>query len=227
MATGDATDLIMKFVYKGSPITGECITNVLPPEAAPNELAKGFSPGSQFEIDRFTLKAGLSDPSSPGAANPAAPGAKGTAATKGHGTAKPAVAHSNTPGKGGSNTGFRPGKTYPVDIQPVSFTRSIDASSTTLIQKCIDCETFDSATLIKRKAAGSDATGEIFLRLDFLDVLVIAVDWSNDDEVQETCQFICRSIIISYRPQLPNGQLGGRISTFWSNVKGATEPPLS
>jgi type VI protein secretion system component Hcp len=224
MATGDATDLIMKFVYNRNPIAGECLTNVLRPGRPTNELAKGFSPGWQFEIDRFSLKAGLSEASTPDAA---APGAKGTAATKGHATAKPALIHSKSADKGASHTGFRPGKTYPVDIQPVSFTRSIDASSTTLIQKCIDCETFDSATLIKRKAAGSDAAGEVFLRLDFFDVLIIAVDWSNDEEVQETCQFICRSIVISYRPQLPDGTLAGRVSKFWSNVKGATEPPLS
>jgi type VI protein secretion system component Hcp len=116
---------------------------------------------------------------------------------------------------------------YQVDLQPVSFTRAIDMSSTQLIQSSIDRVVFDSATLIKRKAAGGRAAGEVFLRLDFYGVLVVGVDWSNDAEVRETCRFICRGTTISYRPQRSDGTLGGTIARFWSMVPNATQPPYA
>jgi type VI protein secretion system component Hcp len=204
MATDDATDLFMKFVLNGAAIPGESTTNLSPSGSIPNKLTTGFTTGRMFEIDSFTLKAGLSD----SLAQPDETAAR----------ALPAGFQAWRAGKSAK---------YPVDMQPVSFTRSIDKSSATLIQNCIDCVAFDSASLIKRKAAGGQAAGEVFLRMDFLGVLVIGVDWSNDDGVQETCQFICRSAMISYRPQLSDGTLAAPISRFWSMVAGTPQPGFS
>ena len=46
------------------------------------------------------------------------------------------------------------------------------------------------------------------------------MDWSNDDEVEETCRLICRSVTINYRPQLPDGTLGALVPAFWSMAPG-------
>jgi type VI protein secretion system component Hcp len=204
MAEGDATDLIMKFVLNGSPIAGESTTKLVQAGGLSNPLLAGFKLNRMFEIDSFALKSGVVDDSDSQqtADSIAAPG---------------------------GFQAWRAGKShqYPVDLQPVSFIRSIDMSSTQLIQSCIDRVVFDSATLIKRKAAGGPAAGEVFLRIDFHGVLVVGVQWSDDTEVKETCQFICRGTTISYRPQLPDGSLGGTIARFWSMVPGMTQPPYS
>jgi type VI protein secretion system component Hcp len=220
MAEGEGTDLIMKFVLNGAAIQGESTTNLISVEGRSNPLLTGFKQKSMFEIDSFTFKSGVIDDSTPKQA-------KTPAAAPAHHGKPPAVAPAqSTPGEFQM---WRAGKShkYPVDLQPVSFTRSIDMSSTQLIQSCIDRVVFDSATLIKRKAAGGQAAGEVFLRLDFHGVLVVGVEWSNDIEVKETCQFICRSTTISYRPQLPDGTLGGTIARFWSMVPNATQLPYA
>jgi type VI protein secretion system component Hcp len=119
---------------------------------------------------------------------------------------------------GGGYQDWRGGKAieYPVDMHPVTFTRTIDKSSAYFLQNCIDCEGYDRVILIKRKPVGKLAAGEPFLRFDFSNVLMVSVDWSNDDEVEETCQFIFRAVTISYRPQLPDGSLGAVVPAFWS-----------
>ena len=49
-------------------------------------------------------------------------------------------------------------------------------------------------------------------------MLLINIDWSEDDEVKEDVEFIARSVTINYRPQLPDGSLGASIQAFWSMV---------
>ena len=45
-------------------------------------------------------------------------------------------------------------------------------------------------------------------------------------EVEETCEFVCRSVTISYRPQLPDGSLGGIVPGF-DMVPNDQQLPLS
>jgi len=179
-------------------------------------MLTGFSPGCFFEVDSFSFGAGAP----PKERNGAAPGE----------LAKPPLAY---PGAGtGARGGPQPprdGKALSVhgDLHPVSFSRSIDMSSTTLIQNCINTKVYNRATLIKRKAAGTKAAGEVFLRLDFIGVLVTQLGWSDDVEVAETCTFIARGVNMTYRPQLPSGKLGFPISVYWSMTPGESQPPLA
>ncbi len=208
MASADSTDLIMKFVLSGSPTSGSAIaaestTDVLRTSATSKRMLAGFEAGRMFEVERFTFRAGTS-------------GSEQSAEEEASSTKKDLKALAK---KGGYQT-WRAGGTfaYPVDLQPISFTRAIDKASTILIQNCIDCVSYDSASLIKRKAIGGVASGEVYMRMDFIGVLVIGIDWSDGDEVTETCRFISRSVTISYRPQLPDGTLGAIVSGFWSMV---------
>jgi type VI protein secretion system component Hcp len=215
-AKGDGSDLIMKFVLNGSAIAAESTTRVVSSERTPNPLLKGFKPGYMFEVDEFSFKAGTSDDSSANGNPKEGDKRRGKTNT---------LAASARPG---GYQAWRSGKVhkYPVDLQPITFSRAIDAASSMLIQNCIDCTSYDSATIIKRKATGGLATGEVFLRLDFVGVLVTKISWENDDEVKEACEFICRSVTISYRPQLPDGTLGAIVSGFWSMVPGDRQVTL-
>jgi hypothetical protein len=85
---------------------------------------------------------------------------------------------------------------------------------------CIDRISYDSATLIKRKAAGGALSGEVFLRLDFTKVLMIGIDWDQDEPIKEKCKFISRAVTLHYRPQLPDGSLGAPKQAFWTMNPG-------
>ncbi len=106
---------------------------------------------------------------------------------------------------------------YPVDLKPVEFSRLVDRSSLILLDHCIKRTVFKSATLIKRKAAGGPASGEVFLRFDFHHVLLKSVEWSNDAPIEEEIEFVCRAVTLNYKPQLPDGSLGAPIHVFWKS----------
>jgi type VI protein secretion system component Hcp len=211
-AKGDSSDLMMKFVLNGSPtdrnatmVAAETTTEMVSFDRSPNPLLRGFKQGYVFEVDEFSFKAGTIDDSQTEDDKEKKKGKKKNLAA--------------SAARGGYQE-FRAGKPhkYPVDLQPITFSRAIDAASSVLIQNCIDCTSYDSATIIKRKATGNLAAGEVFLRLDFVGVLVTKIAWENDDQVKESCDFICRSVTISYRPQLPDGTLGAIVSGFWGMV---------
>jgi type VI protein secretion system component Hcp len=207
MAKTQSSDLIMMFVRDGTPIEADSRTDLQWKDKARSQLLRGFKKGCMFEIDKFSFEIGTQDQDTR---------KKDKDADKDEKKKKPSSAS-------GDRQAWRAGGAiaYPVDVQPLSFTRDIDRASSQLLQDCIDCHSYDRATLIKRKAIGNAAAGEAFLRFDFVGVLVTSVGWADDDEVQETCQFIFRSVTISYCPQLPDGSLGAIVPAFWSMVANA------
>jgi type VI protein secretion system component Hcp len=219
--SNDTGDLLMKFVMNGKPIAGGSTTELAPSSSGANPLLAGFQSGRMIEIDSLSFRCGTSG-SEPGAP----PKPKDPNQRRGSGDDDEPEPMNPKPG---GYQSWRAGKTtkYPLDIQPVSFNRTIDIASPVLIQSCIDCTSFDSATLVKRKPAGTKTAGEVYLRMDFIGVLVIKVDWSDGDTVKETISFIARSITVSYRAQLANGSLGPVISGFWSMVPGEKQVTLA
>jgi type VI secretion system secreted protein Hcp len=210
MAKGDHTELFMKFdKQKGTQIKGEAGVQIVTPGKAPNPLIKGFAPGYILEIERFSFRAGTVDEDGKVGKEKSRKEKKDKKDTK-------AIT------KRGDYQAWRNGQRdkFPIDLQPVSFTRAIDAASPKLINACLTGEMFDSATLVKRHAAGTTAGGEVFLRLDFKEVLIIEVEWEDDDEIREDVRFICRSVTMSYRPQQSDGSLGPTVTGFWSMVPG-------
>lgn len=150
-----------------------------------------FQGGKFFEVEEFSFGAGLDDDDSGGR---------------------------SFRGKFGQWLSGERSKAYPVDLEPVTFSRQMDKASPLLFEMCCNSQSFASATLVKRKAAGTDASGQAFLRIDFKDVLVIGVDWDSGDLVKERCRFICRGVKVQYKPQLPNGTLGGAVPGTWSRM---------
>lgn len=218
MADSDGSDIIMMFVYKGRPILGESQTAISPPGAKPNRIMTGFQPGSIIEIETFTFALGVQDLMSNAAAAQGMPPAPGQPANM-PGTPR-------QPGVGRRWAGGSSKTKYPISVQPISFTRAIDRSSTTLLDFCINSVTLDSATLVKRKAAGGKVAGEPYLRLDFTGVLITNVSWTSGDPVKETTKFISRAITVRYRPQLPDGSLGAPRHGFWSMNPWARESAI-
>jgi type VI protein secretion system component Hcp len=107
-------------------------------------------------------------------------------------------------------------------VKEINFTRQVDITSKAFLMGLKQGHGYRSATLIKRKGAGSKdqsgapAAGDVYLRIDFESVLVTSIDWSDDDgEIKEECKFICKKITIQYRPQLPSGKLGAIKTGSW------------
>ena len=146
MAAGDSSDILMKFVLDGEPIPGESNTELVIAGEQPSKLLGGFKKMFMFEIDSFSFSVGVEDDSGGAQARPGQHQA-------GHGTT------SHGPGPRGApaappapHVGFQAWRTgrahqkYPVNVQPITFSRPIDRASNLLLQHCINCTSFDSAT---------------------------------------------------------------------------------
>jgi type VI protein secretion system component Hcp len=228
MATGESSDLLMKFVFEGREIPGEAMTQLDISGHVRNRLLSGFRQRYMFEVESFTFGAGLEgDESGEEGTHNAQNNKPNTAARGFKHPGKPPLTQGGKPGAASRSHSIhdfarfrsagRSSKVkYPVDMHPVSFTRVVDRASPRLLQHCINRDLLDSASLIKRRGAGGPAAGEVFLRFDFKQVLIIQVDWTDDDEIKEACQFVCRSVTMHYRPQLPDGTLGKVVPGFWS-----------
>ena len=229
MAEQVVSDLIMKFqLSDGSYVPGESRTEL---NLRKCPMSMDFKPGFMFEVQSFTIKTGL-DPEDEDAKQEKVDRkrlkkdrerdeylAKLHQHTNMPGNPPKATDTADTPKKNSTYEKWREGQdnvSYPVDIQPFEFTRAIDRASGILLQKCIDREVLKSATLIKRKAAGGKAAGEIFLRMDFTKVLLTRIDWDNEEPIKEKTQFVTRAITIHYLPQLPDGSLGAAKPAYWS-----------
>lgn len=217
----DSGDLLLKMVLNGNPIKGASQTVLQAPGKPMSKLATGFDPGFMIEIDNFTLRCGTSG-LEPGAVPPPPPSQHNvTWATHEKDEDEKKESLGAVARRGGYQA-WRRGDTnirYPLDIQPITFTKPADMSSEPLIQSCIDCTSYDSATIVKRRPVGSALAGEIYMRIDFTGVLVIKVDWADEDDyIKETVSFIARGITVSYRPMLTFNTMGPIISGFWSMV---------
>jgi type VI protein secretion system component Hcp len=228
--TKSSSDILMKFVYNGVAIEGESSADIAPPNRTPHKMLRGFHKHRMWEIDSFTFSVGVegATPSAmqgnPQQTGQGMPGAAQGGGWPGNLTREQMAALAQMdpklmrPSSIGAFKSWRAGGApkYPVSVQPISFVRGVDHTSISLMHHCIKSRSFDSATLVKRKAAGGAIAGEPYLRLDFTGVLVTNISWSNDDPVQETCKFISRAITVQYRPQLPDGTLGAILHGFWS-----------
>lgn len=227
MADQTVSDLIMKFVADDGPIAGEVSTELVLRDCA---MTRGFKLHKMFEVQSFTLKTGLG-PDTADEANEksAKQNAKQTKTTNKNMAAIAAKlgvkVDTLMEAKSGAYKKFLEGDDnaqYPVDMKPMELTRAIDKSSIILLDHCINRKVFKSASLIKRKAAGGAASGEVFLRFDFTMVLIKSIDWDDGEPIKETCEFVCRAVTINYLPQLPDGTLGDPIQKAWSAKQGFT-----
>ncbi len=209
----EANDLLMKFVdSKGETVKGESGTDLT---VQPSAMTKGFEAGKMLEITSFSFAAGLQSDDQDETATMLSNFMESQNALAAKFGARVVKPPKSTRARQYTKFYDREAHEYPVDINPIQVKRFIDRSSSDLLQNCIRREVYKSASVIKRRAAGGPNSGEVFLRFDFTQVLMINVDWDNDDPIQETYTFVCRGISIRYLPQLPDGSLGAPVQATW------------
>ena len=216
MAAADKSEMFMMFVdAKGRTIDAESRADLKAGERGSNALTENFAEGKFFEIDSFTFEIEVPNPDEAHKSPEEQARAAGEwAAHQFQGQTQGAT--------GAAQRGARKGGKKPKSnkgdqvLQPVTFKRKVDISSTTMLRTMLHCHGYKSAHMIKRRAAGGKVAGAVFLRIDFEEVLVTSIKWSDDDQVGETYSFICCKAGVRYRPQLPNGTLGAPASFEWT-----------
>ena len=219
MASDDHTDLFIKFVPKGTAPDGKALeaesrTNFLASLIKPNPLLKGFERGSFMDVEEFSFKVGNKQPTRGELDKGQSFSFEGKTVRIPPDPNRPKTEAPDDPNSNATH----------IDPGEVSFKRMIDKASALLMFHLLNRVPFDHATIIKRKSSGGHSSGEPFLRIDFTGVLLTKIDWSDDIKVKEGISFVYRSITLHYRPQLPNGTLGGIVPGFWSALASKAKP---
>jgi type VI protein secretion system component Hcp len=102
-------------------------------------------------------------------------------------------------------------KKWGLDLGDVTIERVIDRASPLLMKAALTPTPFKSATIVKRRSTGGSQTGDAYLRIDYTDVLLTKISWSDGDAVKEKITFIYRKVEVQYRPQDASGKLRAAI----------------
>ena len=116
--------------------------------------------------------------------------------------------------------------TFPVKMDEFTVTRRYDKASPVLFEKCANSQGFKTATLVKRRLIGSGKL-QTFFRIDLDEVLITHIDLEDEEVIKETLHLIFRSVTITYKSQLHNGNLGPEGMANWSydaTMKAAPKP---
>ena len=112
---------------------------------------------------------------------------------------------------GSASTGTGGGK---VSISSFNIMKKSDNASPTLFSACAQGVHFPKATVVMRKAGGSQL---VYLTYNFTEVYVESIQWSGssggDDTPTESVSFAFKSVTISYQPQDTTGAAVGSPST--------------
>ena len=109
----------------------------------------------------------------------------------------------------GRNFLKREKRAYLSDLEPISITKRMDLSSPTLFDCMRNSFKFQTATIIRRKAIGAEML-RTYLRIEFGDVMITELEWSDDDVIKETFKFVCRSASVRYAIETPSTDPGRR-----------------
>ena len=103
--------------------------------------------------------------------------------------------------------------------EPCSVTRLIDVASPVLFEHCARRQKFEKAIIIKRSNTGRSAGAVTFLRLEFGDVLITSLDWSEGDVVKESCRFTYKKLKLTYARRKGDGSAGESSGCEWPKPK--------
>jgi type VI protein secretion system component Hcp len=107
---------------------------------------------------------------------------------------------------------FAADKKWNLDLGDVTIDRTVDRASPLLMHAALTATPFKSATIVKRRAGGGERSGRAYLRIDYTDVLITKISWSDSELVKEKLTFIYRGLKVQYRLQDQNGKLIGNIN---------------
>jgi type VI protein secretion system component Hcp len=209
---------LMKIVLNGTAIPAECSAAVSSNDA----LASGFTTassanqwkGNYFAVQDFQMEVGLLGDSASGTQGKIHEAMQEQLkllweAQKNNSEGKPLMSGSSAGeyarfmNNGRSATRA---KSYSANLEPVSITKMMDASSLTLFNACINSTTLDSAVLIKRRGGGAKHL-RTYLRIEFTDLLITDFNWDEDDVVKEKIKFVCREAKVQYSIENDDGTL--------------------
>jgi type VI secretion system secreted protein Hcp len=111
------------------------------------------------------------------------------------------------------------------NVQDLSFTKYVDASSHALLQACTTGEHFDTANLIVRKAGGKGVTIE-YIKIDMAEVLITSVSTGGsggEDRLTENVTLNFAKVSFFYTPQTPTGGAGTPLPMIYDIASNSSE----
>lgn len=209
MAPGKRNDLLMQFyITENQPVNGECAQKV----SASDPFMKGFkaapldSYSNFFEVTDFDLNVSLKE-TDESRKTPVHP--SGSPPQPGQAKSERASAGPFASWRSASAKELRQ-IYYPLEFDTFTFKRPLDAATPVFFQRCCNLQAFEKAVLVKRRSRGSDPTGQgitvaAYLRIEFTKVLITGLKWDDGEMVEETVEFICQGMTVSYRRQRDDG----------------------
>ena len=208
MADGSDSDVLMYLVAKGSdPIPAESQSSLIPGD----KLTADFQKGKFFEAEGFTFGVKLKDD-------------EGTRKKKDQAKSGPLFDDRRDPRKRGdenhadvedtrsfarwrslSNDAVKPTPPFMAEPEDFSLTRVIDTSSPILLQQCLDVQRFVKAVVVKRSRLASSGALAGFLRMEFFQVYLKSIDWTDGEAVRETCKFKYAAVNVTYVKRKADG----------------------
>lgn len=186
-------------------IAAECNAMLDPADS----LMSDFTAGKFFQIEDFSFSAGLEDHEAKAKTQ------TGDRGKSQQGDSNKEKAKSAKFSKWRGASGLQTGLIYPLEVEPISFSRFMDRASTVLLQGCCNSTTFSAATIVRRMAVGPQSIARAYLRLDFTNILFTSVDWDEDEIVKEKYKFICRGARVQFRAQGSDGSLSAPVPGVW------------
>ena len=111
------------------------------------------------------------------------------------------------------------------NVQDLSFTKYVDASSHALLGACTTGEHFPTANLIVRKAGGKGVTIE-YIKIDMEEVLITSVSTGGsggEDRLTENVTLNFAKVTFKYTPQTPTGGEGTPLPMIYDIAANSSE----
>ena len=223
MPDNDATDMLMAVKgHNGGALAGEGLSAL---DAKDKDMLSGFSAGFFVEIQDISFGIGVEDSeSASGPGNALHNMQEKTIETLQENLQKVMEEQGNgkMPKMGGGRGKSKQFKNfvdygevtdadgkpvYSTVFDPITVTRQIDQMSPFILLNCANQTSMQSIVVVKRKFTGLLTSHEAYVRLEFGDCLITAVDWDHGETFTEKMKFVYRTLTVKYRPQKNDGTL--------------------
>ncbi len=97
---------------------------------------------------------------------------------------------------------------YSSVFDEITISRNIDQLSIKLLDACLKQTPLKQIVVVKRKFTGNQKFYHAYVRWEFSDCLISAIDWDHDELVSEKMKFVYRTLSVQYKPQKTDGTLG-------------------
>ena len=208
MADGSDSDVLMYLISTGSdPIAAESQSTVVKGD----KLTADFQQGKCFEAEGFTFGIKLKDDE--GAKRRQKEAKKGIQFDDKRDPRKRGDLDEESADdtrsfarwRSLSDDAVKPTPPFSAEPEDFSVTRMIDSSSPILLQHCLSVQRFQKAVVVKRSRLASSGALAGFLRMEFFQVYLKSIDWTDGDAVRETCKFKYAAVNVTYIKRKADG----------------------